>query len=126
MIGHMDIAGFDLNLMKAFDALYAERHVTRAGSRIGLSQSAMSGALTRLRELLGDELFVRTPSGMQPTPRAHDLAGPVSDALRLLRSALQADSFDPATADNGSKAARPPWYAQVWTSVQTADHPPAP
>src|SRR5215469_4625504 len=100
MIGHMDIAGFDLNLMKAFDALYAERHVTRAGSRIGLSQSAMSGALTRLRELLGDELFVRTPSGMQPTPRAHDLAGPVSDALRLLRSALQADSFDPATADN--------------------------
>ena len=96
----MDIAGFDLNLMKAFDALYAERHVTRAGSRIGLSQSAMSGALTRLRELLGDELFVRTPSGMQPTPRAHDLAGPVSDALRLLRSALQADSFDPATADN--------------------------
>jgi DNA-binding transcriptional LysR family regulator len=100
MIGNMDIAGFDLNLMKAFDALYAERHVTRAGSRIGLSQSAMSGALTRLRELLGDELFVRTPSGMQPTPRAHDLAGPVSDALRLLRSALQADSFDPATADN--------------------------
>jgi DNA-binding transcriptional LysR family regulator len=100
MIGHMDIAGFDLNLMKAFDALYAERHVTRAGSRIGLSQSAMSGALTRLRELLGDELFVRTPSGMQPTPRAHDLAGPVSDVLRLLRSALQADSFDPATADN--------------------------
>jgi DNA-binding transcriptional LysR family regulator len=100
MIGHMDIAGFDLNLMKAFDALYAERHVTRAGSRIGLSQSAMSGALTRLRELLGDELFVRTPSGMQPTPRAHDLAGPVSDALRLLRNALQADSFDPATADN--------------------------
>ncbi len=100
MIGRMDITGFDLNLMKAFDALYAERHVTRAGSRIGLSQSAMSGALTRLRELLGDELFVRTPSGMQPTPRAHDLAGPVSDALRLLRGALQADSFDPATADN--------------------------
>ena len=85
MIGHMDIAGFDLNLMKAFDALYAERHVTRAGSRIGLSQSAMSGALTRLRELLGDELFVRTPSDMQPTPRAHDLAGPVSDALHTDR-----------------------------------------
>jgi hypothetical protein len=76
MIGHMDIAGFDLNLMKAFDALYAERHVTRAGSRIGLSQSAMSGALTRLRELLADELFVRTPSGMQPTPRAMTLLVP--------------------------------------------------
>ena len=47
----MDIGSVDLNLLKAFDALYAERHVTRAGLRIGLSQSAMSGALTRLRDL---------------------------------------------------------------------------
>lgn len=96
----MDIAGFDLNLLKAFDALYAERHVTRAGQRIGLSQSAMSGALTRLREVFDDELFVRSPSGMQPTPRADDLAGPVSTALRLMREALQAERFDPATAEH--------------------------
>ena len=96
----MDITGFDLNLLKAFEALHAERHVTRAGQRIGLSQSAMSGALTRLRELFGDELFVRSPDGMQPTPRAADLAGPVSAALRLLRDALQADAFDPAAADH--------------------------
>ncbi|WP_222946057.1 LysR family transcriptional regulator [Paraburkholderia sp. UCT31] len=81
----MDIGGFDLNLLKAFDALYAERHVTRAGLRIGLSQSAMSGALTRLRELFDDELFVRAPSGIQPTLRACDLAVPISDALRLIR-----------------------------------------
>ncbi|MGF6811396.1 DNA-binding transcriptional LysR family regulator [Paraburkholderia sp. Clong3] len=81
----MDIGGFDLNLLKAFDALYAERHVTRAGLRIGLGQSAMSGALTRLRELFDDELFVRAPSGMQPTPRACDLAVPISDALRPIR-----------------------------------------
>ena len=91
----MDVAGFDLNLLKAFDALYAERHVTHAGLRVGLSQSAMSGALTRLREVFEDELFVRTPAGMQPTPRAHDLAGPVADALRLVRGALQAGGFDP-------------------------------
>jgi DNA-binding transcriptional LysR family regulator len=58
----------------------------------------MSGALTRLRDLLDDELFVRTPSGMQPTPRADDLAGPVSDALQRIRSAFQIDGFDPATA----------------------------
>ena len=96
----MDIAGFDLNLLKAFDALYAERHVTHAGQRIGLSQSAMSGALTRLREVFGDELFVRSPAGMQPTPRADDLAGPVSAALRLMRDALGADRFDPAAASH--------------------------
>ena len=63
----MDLADFDLNLLKAFDALYAERHVTHAGKRIGLSQSAMSGALTRLREVFKDELFVRSPTGMQPS-----------------------------------------------------------
>jgi DNA-binding transcriptional LysR family regulator len=94
----MDVAGFDLNLMKAFEALYAERHVTRAGQRIGLSQSAMSGALTRLREVFDDELFVRSPTGMQPTPRADDLAGPISSALRLMHSVLRDDGFDPASA----------------------------
>jgi DNA-binding transcriptional LysR family regulator len=96
----MDVAGFDLNLLKAFDALHTERHVTRAGHRIGLSQSAMSGALTRLREVFNDELFVRSPTGMQPTPRADDLAGPISAALRLMRGVLQADGFDPSTADH--------------------------
>jgi len=94
----MDVTGFDLNLLKAFDALYAERHVTHAGQRIGLSQSAMSGALTRLRELFKDELFVRSPTGMQPTPRADDLAGPVSAALRLVQEVLQANAFDPGAA----------------------------
>ena len=112
----MDIASFDLNLLKAFDALYAERHVTRAGLRIGLSQSAMSGALTRLRELFEDELFVRTPSGMQPTPRAHDLAGPVSDALRLVRGVLQSDGFDPATADHAFTIAMTDYAAFVLLS----------
>lgn len=96
----MDVAGFDLNLLRAFDALYAERHVTRAGQRIGLSQPAMSGALTRLREVFNDELFVRSPTGMQPTPRADDLAGPISSSLSLMRSVLQDDGFDPATADH--------------------------
>jgi len=96
----MNVAGFDLNLLKAFDALYAERHVTRAGQRIGLSQSAMSGALSRLREVFDDELFVRSPALMHPTPRADDLAGPIAAALRLMRSVLQDDEFDPAIADH--------------------------
>ncbi|GJD64710.1 LysR family transcriptional regulator [Methylobacterium frigidaeris] len=109
----MDIGSFDLNLLKAFDALYAERHVTRAGLRIGLSQSAMSGTLTRLRELLADELFVRTPSGMRPTARADDLAGPVADALRLVRGALQADGFEPATAERAFTVAMSDYAAFV-------------
>ena len=96
----MNVAGFDLNLLKAFDALYAERHVTRAGQRIGLSQSAMSGALTRLREVFDDELFVRSPTGMLPTPRADDIAGPISSSLQLMQSVLQDDGFDPALADH--------------------------
>ena len=64
----MDIANVDLNLLKAFDALYAERHVTRAGRRIGLSQSAMSGALTRLRVLLDDELSCERLWACSPRP----------------------------------------------------------
>ena len=95
----MDVVGFDLNLLKAFDALYAERNVTHAGLRIGLSQSAMSGALTRLREVFEDELFVRTQTGMQPTPRAHDLAGPVAHALGLVQGALGVGRFNHRTSD---------------------------
>ncbi len=126
----MDIGGVDLNLLKAFDALYSERHVTRAGSRIGLSQSAMSGALIRLRALLDDELFVRTASGMQPTPRADDLAGPVSDALRLIRGALRADGFDPSTAgqaftiamsDYAAFVLLPPLLARLATAAPHID-----
>ena len=69
----MDIA-VDLNLLKAFDALMSERAVTRAASRIGLSQPAMSHALSRLRGLFSDDLFVRTPGGMEPTARAREIA----------------------------------------------------
>ncbi len=109
----MEFAGFDLNLLKAFDALYAERHVTRAGLRIGLSQSAMSGALTRLRDVFADELFVRSSAGMQPTPRADDLARTVSAALGLMRDALAAEAFEPATADGAVTLAMTDYAAFV-------------
>src|SRR5579859_2922989 len=59
----------DLNLLKVLDAIIQERNLTRAGQRLGLSQPATSHALARLRYMLGDELFVRNPEGMQPTPR---------------------------------------------------------
>ncbi len=95
----MNLAGIDLNLLVVFDALIKEQHVTRAGSRIGLSQSAVSKALGRLRHLLKDELFVRTSDGMLPTQRALDLAPEISRALRLLEESLSSSSFDPARAE---------------------------
>ena len=93
----MNLAGIDLNLLVAFDALMEERNVTRAGRRVGLSQSAMSNALQRLRAALGDELFVRAPDGMRPTPRAEDLTTPLRRALLDIRGALDAAGFDPTT-----------------------------
>ena len=75
------LGAVDLNLLAVFDAVMQERSVTRAGTRLGLSQPAMSHALARLRHMLKDELFVRSPKGMMPTPRAEQLAGPVRAAL---------------------------------------------
>src|SRR5437868_10166575 len=93
----MDVRGVDLNLLKAFDALISERAVTRAASRIGLSQPAMSHALSRLRGLFGDELFVRTPAGMEPTAHAREIAPLVSAAIEQIEAALNLGvGFDPA------------------------------
>ena len=89
----------DLNLLRVFDALLEEQSVTRAGSRLGLTQSAVSHALTRLRHAFGDPLFVRGPSGMQPTPRALEVGPGVHAALAQLQTALSPSAFDPATTE---------------------------
>jgi DNA-binding transcriptional LysR family regulator len=95
----MDIRAVDLNLLKAFDALIGERAVTRAASRIGLSQPAMSHALSRLRHLFADDLFVRTPTSMEPTARAREIAPLVAAAITNIEAALNlAVTFDPATS----------------------------
>lgn len=95
----MDLHGIDLNLLVAFDALIAERSVTKAGTRIGRTQPAMSAALSRLRSLLGDELFVRSPTGLQPTPRALDLAEPLGRALAEIQRTLEyTQAFDPRSS----------------------------
>jgi DNA-binding transcriptional LysR family regulator len=95
----MNWGAFDLNLLIVFDAVMQDRSVTRAGSRIGLSQPAMSHALNRLRHMLKDDLFVRTPDGMVPTPRAEMLAQPLRNALSEMQLALEPAAFDPAQAD---------------------------
>ena len=95
----MNWGTFDLNLLIVFDAVMQERSVTRAGGRIGLSQPAMSHALNRLRYMLKDDLFIRTPDGMVPTPRAEALAQPLRNALSDMQLALEPPAFDPATSD---------------------------
>lgn len=95
----MDIRGVDLNLLKAFDALMSERAVTRAAGRVGLSQPAMSHALSRLRALFADELFVRTAAGLEPTARAREIAVLVAAAIEHVEAALRLGTgFDPATS----------------------------
>ena len=95
----MNIQGFDLNLLRVFDAVLRDHSVTAAARHLGLTQPAVSNALARLRALLEDALFVRTPSGMDATPFARELAEPVRQALALLESALaHGPGFDPATS----------------------------
>ena len=94
----VNLAVVDLNLLVAFDALMTERHVTRAGQKIGLSQPAMSAALNRLRLLTQDKLFERRGDGMHPTPRALALAAPLRQALlQICRSlSIRNHSTQPA------------------------------
>ena len=88
----------DLNLLRVFDAVMEERSVLRASQKVCLSQSAVSHSLARLREMLDDELFIRTTTGMQPTARAVAMAGMVRDALKSLEAAIELPRFDPATS----------------------------
>ncbi|MEX1362856.1 MAG: LysR family transcriptional regulator [Nannocystaceae bacterium] len=94
----IDVLGIDLNLLKALDALLAERSVSRAAARLGIGQPAASHALGRLRTLFADPLLVRTGRQMAPTPRAEALQAPLrrllGDAARLVR---HESGFDPAT-----------------------------
>jgi len=92
----LHIAGIDLNLLVVLDALLGERNVTRAAKRVGLSQSATSHALSRLRAMFDDPLLVRGPGGMAATPRAEALHGPVRDALSQLATAIgHSPRFEP-------------------------------
>lgn len=95
----VDTSSLDLNLLAALDVLLAERNVTLAARRLGLTQSSMSHTLGRLREALGDPILVRAGRAMVPTPRAEALAAPLGRALAELRRVIAQESgFDPATS----------------------------
>jgi len=91
------IADVDLNLLKVFEAILAEGSVGKAADRLQVSQSATSHSLSRLREIVDDPLFERRGQGVQPTPKALEIAGPVLDVLQRLRVVMRRDtgSFDP-------------------------------
>lgn len=90
----MNIADIDLNLLKVFEALHDESSASRAALRLGVTQSAVSAALRRLREVYGDQLFVRTGRGLAPTLQANQLKPVISDALNKCRQSLA--MLDPA------------------------------
>ena len=88
----------DLNLLKVFDEVMSERSLTRAAHHLALTQPAVSNALRRLREALGDELLVRQGRSLEPTARAQELWPAVRDALHRLQTALMPSIFEPAKA----------------------------
>jgi DNA-binding transcriptional LysR family regulator len=98
-IRFMNLNSLDLNLLVALDALLREANVSRAAMRIGLSQPALSHALQRLRDLIGDPLLVRSGARMELTPRAQGLRGPLAQALDQVRSLFVPDAFDAASSE---------------------------
>jgi len=95
----MELHELDLNLLVVFNQLLVERRVSKVADNLGVSQPAVSNSLAKLRKLLGDELFLRTPKGMEPTPYADQLAESVSYALSMIHSGVnQRTSFEPSSA----------------------------
>lgn len=123
MLNQIDLARADLNLLVLFETVMEERHVGRSAERLSLSPSAVSHGLGRLRSLLGDPLFLKTPRGVVPTDRATELAAPVAEILARVRSVISsAEPFDASRStrrfvigapDGASSVFLPPLLAQV-------------
>lgn len=94
----MELSDIDLNLLVMFQQLMVERRVSKVADNMGLTQPAVSNALAKMRRIFGDDLFLRTSSGMVPTPFAEQLGEPIGYALGMIRSGLnQRTEFDPAS-----------------------------
>ncbi|RVI19908.1 LysR family transcriptional regulator, partial [Sinorhizobium meliloti] len=97
MLNEIDLSRADLNLLVLFETVFDERNVGRAAERLNLSASAVSHGLGRLRRLLNDPLFLKTPKGVVPTERAKELEAPIRDVLARVRTVIStAEPFDPA------------------------------
>src|SRR4051812_40357412 len=115
MLNAVDLAGADLNLLVLFETIMGERHVRRAAERLHVSPSAVSHGLSRLRRLLGDPLFLRTPRGVVPTDRATELSEAIADILARVRSVVAtAEPFDPARSTRRFTIGAPDGAASVF------------
>lgn len=115
MLNQINLSRADLNLLVLFEAVLEERHVGRAAERLNLTASAVSHGLGRLRRMLNDPLFLRTPKGVVPTARAMELAAPVADVLARVRRVIStAEPFDPATSTRRFTIAAPDSVAAVF------------
>lgn len=132
MYMHMaNLPALDLNLLRALQALLAERHVTRAAARLRITQPAMSHSLARLREALGDPILVRTPGGMAPTPRAEAIGPTLERVLAEIDQLFASPKpFDPATSTRRYHVATsdyvelvllPRLLARLWKEAPSVD-----
>jgi DNA-binding transcriptional LysR family regulator len=96
----LSFLNLDLNLLRVFDEVMAERNLTRAADNLALTQPAVSQSLKRLREALDDELFIRTAHGVRPTPYAESIWPPIRDAMDALQASLIPSNFKPGSANN--------------------------
>lgn len=127
MLKQIDLSRTDLNLLVLFETVMRERHVGRAAERMNLSPSAVSHGLSRLRALLNDPLFIKTPRGVTPSERALALEAPVAEILARVRSVVATSApFDPRTSarsftigapDGVSAVFLPPLMAELQRSA---------
>lgn len=121
MLNEADLSRADLNLLVLFEAVIEEGHVGRAADRLNISPSAVSHGLGRLRRMLNDPLFVRTPRGVVATARAMELAAPVADILARVRSVIAtAEPFDPTRSSRRFTLGAPDGISAVFLSALLA------
>ena len=113
----IELRRLDLTLLLVFEEVMASRKLSAAAKRLGLTQSAISHALKRLRDIFGDELFIRTPRGIVPTPRALDLRAPLAEAVRLIAGTTRPATFDPTRDRRTFRIAAPDYETSVFAPL---------
>jgi LysR family transcriptional activator of mexEF-oprN operon len=125
-INDSQLRRLDVTLLLVFEETMASGKLAAAASRLGLTQSAISHALGRLRDIFGDELFVRLPHGVRPTARAEALRAPLAEATRLLAASIQPATFDPATSDRVFRIAAQDYTTAMFAAELTSEAERAP